>query len=84
MSKKTVLVLPRHLPKSGVRDEKIFLKILFIYFFGGGVGRSEGVIEARKTVLNPSYYILLIKTAVGLNLTLTKFLINLNFQKRRI
>jgi len=32
MSKKTVLVLPRHSPKSGVRNEKTLI------FFGGGSG----------------------------------------------
>jgi len=50
-----------------VRDEKIFLKkkifekkFFLIFqkkFFFGGVGKSERVIEARKSVLNPSYYI---------------------------
>jgi len=35
--RKTVLVLPRHSPKSGVRNEKNFFWLLFKFFLGSGL-----------------------------------------------
>jgi len=40
--KKSVLVIPRHSPKSGVRNEKTFFFKKFFLIFLEGVGRSEG------------------------------------------
>jgi len=49
MSEKTVLVVPKHLPKSGVRDEKFFSFL----FFEGGCWDVQGGHRGQKNCSKP-------------------------------
>jgi len=46
MSEKTVLILPRHSPKSGIRNEKTF----FLIFFWGMVKRPSSLDTCLDTL----------------------------------